>query len=101
MNLEGTWRVKVTSGPRWFRMLNLLRDRKIIYNSRGHNVAWRKKWGKFTVTEVDDEFILKYINQPIVGKLRDINEDELSGEFYYKEKLIGNFSMLRILKGRK
>ena len=98
--LSDTWLVRVISGPLWFRMLNLLRNRKVIYGDRGHNVARKKKWGKFTITKEGDDIILKYKDLPIIDIINFLDKDKLSGEFYLmmgtgSKKYIGDFDMVR------
>lgn len=95
MNLDGTWRVKVISGPLWFRALNLIRDRKIIRGSLGYNIASGFTWGKFTISYRNTEIVLKYIEQPIIDKLRVVDKDKLSGKFFWKDNYVGDFEMTR------
>ncbi len=102
MNIDGEWRIRVTSGPWWFRWLNWLRDVKIIYSDRGHNFAWGVKCGKFKVLETPllpgkpGEIVLTYDNGKIVDRVYYITENELIGEFYWKTKFVGKFQMFRI-----
>ena len=110
MNLNGIWKVKVTSGPLWFRSFNWFRDRKIINGKSGYNVASGIKWGEFAISSIEyldpldfdaierKEIILTYIKQPIIDKIRFVDKDRLSGKFYFKENHIGNFDMMRIKK---
>lgn len=94
MDLNGIWRVKVTSGPLWFRAMNWLRDKKIIKGNSGHNVASGIKWGRFTISEKGEEILLNYTRQPIVDKVRSVGEGRLSGKFYLKGNYIGTFDMM-------
>lgn len=95
MNLTGVWSVKVTSGPRWFRALNWAKNRKIIYGDKGHNIAAWGKWGKFTVAAHKKLLALKYINHPIVDLLDVVNDNKITGKFYYKSKYVGDFEMVK------
>lgn len=95
MRIDGTWRVKVTSGPLWFRALNLIRDKKIIKGNSGYNVASGFTWGIFTVEYLNTEIVLTYTDQPIIDRARFVGKDELSGKFYWRNDYIGNFKMER------
>ena len=96
MDLTGTWKVSVEDGPRWFRALNLLRDRKIITCDTGYNIARGFKWGRFTITRENDRFVFTYSGSPIVDSVYVLN-DKLIGFFYLKGKYVGQFKMTRIL----
>lgn len=94
MNLDGTWKVKVVSGPLWFRAMNLLRDGKVIDGDTGYNIARGFKWGPFTITREGDRFVFTYSDSPIVDNVY-VLKDELIGFFYLKGKYIGWFKMTR------
>jgi len=105
MNLNGTWRVKVLSGPLWFRAMNLIRDRKIIDGDSGYNIACGVKWGRFTIQRRLQRLgrfnelkivLLKYKDQPIVDVVTYADENKLIGQFYRKNsKYVGDFEMVR------
>lgn len=100
--LDGTWKVKVTSGPKWFRGLNILRDKKYILDQSGCNYIAGIAWGTFEIFfDVDKlEYTFTYNKYPIVDILNPISDNVLSGKFYYKDKLIGDFKMTRIDKDK-
>lgn len=109
MNLNGTWKVEVTSGPLWFRSLNWLRDQKVIKDSSGYNIMAGVKWGSFKISQDREKFVFTYTNGLIVDKVqmeatidmldlhlvRHINKNKLVGKFYWKGSHIGNFDMMR------
>ena len=94
MNLNGTWRVKVLSGPLWFRAMNLIRDRKVIDVNTGHNIACGVRWGKFKITLANIGIVLIYDDQPITDILRP-GKDGLTGKFYWEGRFVGDFEMVR------
>lgn len=98
MNLDGTWKVKVTSGPRWFRLLNLIRNKKIISGDIGHNIgAGAVRWGHFKIVDRHKyTYNFEYKDLPIVDIVWAVSTDLLFGNFYWKKKLIGNFKMERM-----
>lgn len=107
-DLTGTWKVTVTSGPAWFKSLNLVRDKKIITGAKGHNVAagvW--SWGSFVVIPIGEmvgvysnySYILRYTDLPIIDRVCAVDENKLSGRFYYGGKLVGTFVMDRVNRG--
>lgn len=103
MNLDGKWRVRVTSGPWWFRLLNVTGNVKHIITTgvftSGYNVARGIRWGQFVVSQ-DDGITLTYTERPIVDKLLVIDENNLAGEFFYNGKFVGNFTMERLIEPR-
>ena len=93
--IDGTWKVRVTSGPWWFRALKL--NRKRIEDGRGYNIiagCW--EWGVFVVAEYRDEIVLKYTDLSIIDRVHYVQADKLIGRFYKKGKYIGDFTMERI-----
>ena len=97
MNLDGTWKVKTTSGPKWFRRLDMLRDKKVISKSSGYNIAaFLIKWGKFDISEEGAEMVLTYRNGKIVDRIRIIDDNTMEGWFYLRGKRVGEFTMTRI-----
>ena len=95
MNLTGTWKVKVTSGPVWFRAMNLIGDKKIIDKNSGYNVAAGIKWGKFQITQDGRQYILTYTEQPIVDRVKFVG-GRLAGSFTLNDKYIGEFEMKEV-----
>ena len=96
MNLDGKWRVKVTSGPRSFRLLNLTGNIKVIKGDKGHNIAFKFiRWGDFKISQ-NDGITLTYTKKPIVDEIIMVDEDNGAGEFFYKKEFIGNFTIKRI-----
>jgi len=96
MNLSGTWKVSVKIGPIWFRLLNLLRNRKVIEGNSGYNSTFGIKWGRFIITQDAEEFIFTYSDSPIIDSVYVIG-DKVIGFFYLKKKYVGWFKMTRIL----
>lgn len=95
-NIDGTWKVKVESGPLWFRGLNLLDDKKIIKNGKGYNKVWTgRTWGKFKVFKLGSLYVLKYTELPIVDNVWFDGENELKGRFNLKGEFVGEFRMIR------
>ena len=92
--LDGTWEVKAKSGPWWFYLLNLVGDKKIISGASGYNIAKHIKWGKFEIRD-SDGICLHYKNLPIVDKVKFVNNNDLLGKFFWRNKYVGDFIMTR------
>ena len=101
-NLDGKWRVTVTSGPRWFRRMNWIpgKDRKYISGGSGYNRAMGKKWGPFDISR-DEKcgwIVFTYTGRwRIVDKVWFVAPDKLKGCFYCNDEYVGYFTMERIL----
>lgn len=103
--INGEWKVKCTSGPLWFRALNIIGDVKHIKDGRGYNTALIK-WGGFTVEKnvrfdgfnfpylfrYDDGSIIDGVWHGCAGQLVGRFYQNKSGEFWH----IGRFVMARI-----
>ena len=102
INIDGAWDVKVTHGPRWFRLLNLIRDRKYIDSDCGINAAGIVgEWGVFRVEKTGRlTFTLTYLDSPIVDKVWIVSHELLLGKFYWKDRLVGDFKMEKVGCGK-
>lgn len=95
-DLEGEWAIETISGPWWF--MGLKGDVKTIEGGKGYNTIWGFKWGKFVICKDKNNpeiIILTYLREPIVDKIRFIDENSLTGDFYWRGREVGKFKMTR------
>lgn len=98
--LDGKWLVSIVSGPWWFKALR--NNIKTIIGDKGKNTLdGCFDWGDFLISELSGMaiFIFHYIDEPIVDKVYFVDDDHFRGEFYWRGKYIGDFTMERIRGG--
>lgn len=98
--LNGEWEVEIISGPWWFQALR--GNVKTIKDGEGYNTVCDDFiWGEFTAHQTfldqPNNFTLIYANEPIIDKIQFIDENTLSGDFYWRNQKVGRFKMTRII----